>query len=246
MTSAKARRIGFPPSFREPIWIFDSDAPLKRHPAYRLAKAGDGGSAVALVRDLAGPLLEDLRRSQIPADYFVAPHAREALGDNAIPQVLAVACAAIARADADADIVQISKVYHTGADAMERLALRPRFQGPVVPGKSYCLVDDVTNLGGTLAELADFIQVHGGEVSGTVVFVNAGRIKSLRPAEKLVTTLANRYGPELESIISISPEALTANEANYLIGFRSLDEIRNRLAKARKETTLRLRSKGVR
>ncbi len=92
----------------------------------------------------------------MPADYYVAPHAREALGDNAIPQVLATACAAVASASVDNAIVQSSRVYHTGADAMERLALRPVFEGEVESGRSYCLVDDVTNLGGTLAELADF------------------------------------------------------------------------------------------
>jgi hypothetical protein len=61
----------------------------------------------------------------------------------------------------------------------------------------------------------------------------------------VVTELSNRYGRNLETLISVTPEALTANEANYLIGFRSLDEIRNRIVKARKETNLRLRSKGI-
>lgn len=50
---------------------------------------------------------------------------------------------------------------------------------------------------------------------------------------------------KIEDILQIAPAALTANEANYLIGFRTADEIRNRLAKARKETDLRLRSKGI-
>jgi hypothetical protein len=53
------------------------------------------------------------------------------------------------------------------------------------------------------------------------------------------------YGNEITEIFGIISDALTANEANCLIGFRSADEIRNRLAKAKKETYLRLRSKGI-
>ena len=32
-------------------------------------------------------------------------------------------------------------------------------------------------MGGTLAELNNFIRIHGGEVAGTLVLVNAGRTK---------------------------------------------------------------------
>ena len=245
MKSAQARTIGFPVDVPDAFFIFRDDSSLKSHADYRDAKAGDAASAVELVRDLGAPLLSRMRGGAIRADYFVAPHAREATGDNAIPQVLASACAAVASAKVDTAIVQTTRVYHTGADAMERLALRPVFEGDVVPGCSYCLVDDVTNLGGTLAELADFIQIHGGLVVGAAVLVNAGRIESLHPPHKVVNELNNRYGPNLEELIAVTPEALTANEANYLIGFRSLDEIRNRITKARKETDLRLRSKGI-
>ena len=57
--------------------------------------------------------------------------------------------------------------------------------------------------------------------------------------------LEKRYGREITQLFGIEPSALTANEANYLIGFRTIDEIRNRLANARQETHLRLRSKGI-
>jgi hypothetical protein len=52
-------------------------------------------------------------------------------------------------------------------------------------------------------------------------------------------------GQRNENSVLFSLTALTANEATYLIGFRSTDEIRNRLAKARQETDRRLRSKGI-
>jgi orotate phosphoribosyltransferase len=57
---------------------------------------------------------------------------------------------------------------------MERLALRPEFEGDVHTGKRYVLVDDVTSLGGTLAELGNYIQSNGGIVAGIFVLVNAG------------------------------------------------------------------------
>jgi len=61
----------------------------------------------------------------------------------------------------------------------------------------------------------------------------------------VIRKLEKRYDDEIEEIFGIIPGALTANEASYLIGFKSADEIRNRLAKARKETDRRLRSKGI-
>jgi len=182
----------------------------------------------------------------LPADAcYVAPHAKEATGDNAIPQVLAKAAAMISGGVADIDIVQTSRVFHTGADPMERIAARPSFEGLVVPERPHVLVDDVTTMGGTLAELSNYIQNEGGYVVGVVVLSNAGRLKSLCPQPKNLRQIIARHELEIEKILHIIPSALTANEADYLIGFRTADEIRNRLAKARKETDLRLRSKGI-
>jgi hypothetical protein len=42
----------------------------------------------------------------------------------------------------------------------------------------------------------------------------------------------------------IAPSTLTANDASYLSGFRTADELRNRAAKAAEEIDLRLRAKG--
>jgi hypoxanthine phosphoribosyltransferase len=128
---------------------------------------------------------------------------------------------------------------------MERMCLRPEFEGAVIQGARYVLVDDVTNMGGTLVELANYLQSSGGLVVAVIVLVNAGRIKQFQPTRKVIRELEKRYLHEIEEIFGIIPSALTANEANYLIGFRTTDEIRNRLAKARKETNHRLRSKGI-
>lgn len=244
MAALGVRRFSIPPNTLA-VWLFDVDQALKAHPAYASAKAGDWENALTLVSDVALAGIH-AHRDKFGSDcIFVAPFAREASGDNAIPQVFAEVCGMVFGAPADQTIVQTTKVYHTGADAMERLALRPEFDGDVQPGKRYVLVDDVTSLGGTLAELANYIQSKGGVVHGVFVLVNAGRSKSFSPDKRTLKILEARYGHELIEIFGIAVNALTANKARYLVGFRTADEIRSRLAKAKQEIDLRLRSKGI-
>jgi hypothetical protein len=239
------RFIGLPSDIKEPFWLFDNDNDIKKHSGYKEAKAGDVSAALELVSDLAIDFLISIM-NQLPNDaLYVAPHAREATGDNAIPQVLATAASIIAQGEVETDIVQVNRVFHTGADPMERMCLRPIFEGTVIKGAKYVLVDDVTNMGGTFAELANYLHFYGGSVVAAVALVNAGRVKQLSPHRKVIQNLEKRFSNEIEDIFGIVPYALTANEANYLIGFRTADEIRNRLTKAWKEIDLRLRSKGI-
>jgi hypothetical protein len=124
------RSKGFPPELSA-IFLYPRDADLKAHPAYRQAKAGDKSAALELVVELAATWLYSQRGSFKPGLLFVAPHALEATGDNAIPQTLATVCAALYRGEVDTEIVQTDKVYHTGADPMERMAARAQFEGHV-------------------------------------------------------------------------------------------------------------------
>ncbi|WP_156965960.1 phosphoribosyltransferase [Paraburkholderia bannensis] len=248
---APLREFGFPPCIQAPFSAFDSDQVLKQHGRYKAAKSGDSDAAIALVYALAVPLFRQfsnaVERGNIPADHIVvAPHAREATGDNAIPQVLA-ALFSICGGDLDDEIVQTTKVYHTGADPMERLNARASFHGRIERGRHYVLVDDVTTLGGTLCDLADFIQRGGGIPVAAIVLVNASRSGRLQADPKTIAILDKRgLGNEIRKIFNILPRALTADEAQYLVGFRSVEEIRGRSAKARQKTDLRLRAKGVR
>lgn len=235
----------FPEQIHRPFSLFRTDAPLKAHPCYADAKAGGVEAATHLILDLALPFVVAAVKHLPTSACFVAPHAREATGDNAIPQVLAAACALAAGASLDTDIVQITRVFHTGADPMERMTSRPEFEGIVTPDSDYVLVDDVTTMGGTLAELASYIQARGGGVAGVVVLVNAGRLEELHPSKSVLSKLRSRHEQEIQQLFGIQLDALTANEASYLIGFRTADEIRNRLIKAREETNRRLRSKGI-
>jgi hypothetical protein len=67
----------------------------------------------------------------------------------------------------------------------------------------------------------------------------------LKPAARLAALLEMRHGDAIREIFQIDPAALSAEEAQYLIGFRTTDEIRNRSVAARQETDRRLRANAL-
>ncbi|MDN6321912.1 MAG: phosphoribosyltransferase [Halomonas sp.] len=223
---------------------FSSDKDIKQHSDYRAAKSGDAGAALQLVDDLALEFLISLKNEIPEGSVFVSPYAKEASGDNALPLILSLMCAEVLDGISETDIVQLQKVFHTGADPMERLIARPSFEGTVQHGGCYVLVDDVTSMGSTLAELANYVLMNGGSVIGSILLVNAGRSKKFRALKKHTQLLEERFSNEIKSIFGIHTSALTANESSYLVGFRTADEIRNRCVKAEKETAKRLLSKN--
>lgn len=239
------RARGIPTTSGELRALFRSDGPLKAHADYAAAKGGDADAAIRLVQDLAPPLLAHTGQFGEDAIY-VAPHAIEASGENAIPQMLATYLAAMHGARDDTSIVQRNKVFHTGADAMQRLIAPSEFAGDVQTGGRHVLVDDVSTMGGTLADLAGYIRANGGEVVGTVVLADASRSGKLHPSSRTLRELGRRFPDEIRDIFGIEIQALTAEEAGYLIGFRSADELRNRAVAAKQARIERLRSKGIR
>lgn len=239
------RTRGIPAASGEPLSLFGNDRTLKRHAAYKTAKGGDPEAAAQLIGDLAAPLFEQVKRFGAGV-IFVAPHAVEASGENAIPQMLAGYLAQKTGARDDINIVQRNKVYHTGADAMQRLIAPSEFTGNVEVDAQYVLVDDVSTMGGTLADLANYILMNGGKVVGSVVLVNAARSGKVIPAPKTIELLERRFGNEIRTTFGIEPAALTREEAQYLVGFRTADELRNRAAAAKQARVERLRSKGIR
>ncbi len=238
------RIYSFPDTARH-YHCFTKDGQIKCHPDYKKAKAGCEEAAFRLVNDLASNFLISLQGYFPASAYYVSPYAQEATGDNAIPLLLSLISADLLKGISETDIVQLQKVFHTGADPMERLLLRPSFEGAVEQGGGYVLVDDVTSMGGTLAELANYIRLNGGTILGSIVLVNAGRDKSFKPLKKHISLLEQRFNDKIRQQFGIQTPALTANEARYLIGFRNFDEIRNRCFKAEKETHLRLLSKSI-
>jgi len=223
------------------------DARFKGHEDYALAKAGDSEAAVRFVTDLvAAETLARARELFKPETIFSAPMAAEQSGDNAIPKTLAALYAAETGGHPDRQIVQATRAYHTGAKMMERLLARVYFDGEVVPDAPYVLVDDVTTGGSTLAWLADHIDKGGGKVVGVITLAQASRSGELVPTRSTIATLEARgFGEVIREQFGIEPGALTADEAQYLVGFRDAEQIRNRAAKASRERADRLRAKGI-
>lgn len=241
------RALSFDAASSTVIAAFRNDVPLKARPEYRAAKSGDREAAADLVQALVSQQnLQAARDAFGPGVVYVPVHAEEAAGRNQIPNMLAAYYAAKAGGTVDDDIVQSNRAFHTGASAMERLIARAEFNGKVEPGRRYVLVDDVTTMGSTLADLAAFIRAGGGEVAGSVVLVNAMRGGRMLADAKTVRELEARHGDEIRSQFGVAPGALTAEEARYLIGFRSTDELRGRVAAARQARVDRLGARALR
>ena len=68
---------------------------------------------------------------------------------------------------ANANIVQSNVVSHTGADGYSRLTRQARFEGDVVRGREYILVDDFIGHGGTMA-MPGWLETAGGSAIGVV------------------------------------------------------------------------------
>jgi orotate phosphoribosyltransferase len=216
---------------------------LKAHPDYSHAKSGDALAALRLVRNLVPKEMLRETRTRWPGGTFLFGTAYLATEINQIPAALAWHLSQVAGGDVDF-LTQQNFVRHTGASAAQRLLFRPAFQGNVCMNCSYVLVDDVVTMGTTLAEMANVVQKQGGVVAGVAVLINAARMEQLSPSQALLNQVRIKFGNELETLISIAPEALTCQEAEYLIGFRNAHTLRNRLARARNEQSAGLDARG--
>lgn len=70
---------------------------------------------------------------------------------------------------------------------------------------AYVLVDDVITMGGTLAELAHYIQSNGGSVVGVMVLVNTSRSGSLVPERRVATELEDGMDQPFETSSASAP-----------------------------------------
>lgn len=108
------------------------------------------------------------------------------------------------------------------------------------------LVDDVTTLGGTLAQLADGLYLTTGrDGAGAVTLTNASRTATMVPSDRLIRFLSRRFGNAISELFGIEPRALTESEARYLSGFQDVDALRTRAAQAQAERVQRLSAKGL-
>jgi N12 class adenine-specific DNA methylase len=244
--AGQPRAFGIPPAADPPLTSHSSDAAIKAHPDYRAAKAGDVAAAARLVPAVVRPeTVQDAARRFGRDAIYVPVVAAEEAGRNAIPRAVAEYYAATTGATTAQGIIQVTRAYHTGARPMERLISRPLFDGPVERGARYVLVDDVSVMGGSLAELANHIRSGGGEVVGVVTLVNASRSGLYTPRRNQLRQIEARYGTLVRDELGIEPAALTADEAAYILNFRDADALRTAIAAAAGRRERRLLAKGI-
>ncbi|MGE3927222.1 MAG: LPD38 domain-containing protein [Lautropia sp.] len=238
--SRPKRETGLSGPAARPFSALPSVAELQQHPDYRAAKAGDPEAASRLISSIMTADRIDAARKQFaPGVVFVPPLAMERSGPNMIPVAFAQALATVTGGEISTDLHQTNRAGHTGANAMERLVARPMFDGPVRRGARYVVVDDVTTMGGALAEMADHLRAAGGEVVGSAVIVNASRTGTMEASPRQIREIERRHGSAVRDIFNVEPASLTAAEAGYVLGFRDADALRARAAAATRENNVR-------
>lgn len=162
------------------VLIHASETAVKQHSAYRAAKSGSDGAALALIRDTMNEQ-QNLRLAELLAGHvptLVSAHAFEHEGVNAIPEVFADMLGEALGWPVDSGVVQVNAVFHTGSDGFSHLARQAVFDGPVQAGREYVLVDDFVGMGGTLANLKGYVESQGGRV------LAAGSLDRQTPSRK--------------------------------------------------------------
>jgi len=215
-------------------------AQMKADKDYAAAKAGDTDAAFRFVRSVYSSPDHLKRIKKLGKDYpdaiIVGVLAQETAGKNKIPLAFIRRISELTGIEYDRSIFQINKVGRTGSGAAYRLANRPKFSGAVQAGRRYILADDVITAGGTLSELRNYIESHGGEVVHIVTGAAADKSTKFALSDKTRVELENKYGiMALKNFVRECDiyggkvEYLTEAEGNYLLQFKSLDRARDRI-----------------
>lgn len=205
---------------------------------HKLAKSGDHEAAYNLV----GKVLKPDKIQQI-SDYIkdyqnvvITPTvAIERTGYNALPEQYATILGHFLGCEVYDEIVQKNKVFHTGANAMQRILSRAQFDGKVMKGYNYIIADDVMTMGGTLSDLRRYIEDNEGKVILASTLAHMGQLH-LAISDNLINALINKFGlGQLDAFlreegIANGVEELTYAEGQQFLKFRSIDRIRNRAA----------------
>jgi adenine/guanine phosphoribosyltransferase-like PRPP-binding protein len=220
------------------VLIHASETAVKQHPDYRIAKTGDALAATRLVRDTFSlERTEDLKRFlNARQPTLVSAHAYEREGVNTIPEAFADELGRRLGLPVDGNVVQSNVVTHTGADGFSRLARPAIFEGVIVAGREYVLVNDFIGMGGTLANLRGYIESQGGRVIAAITLTGKPHSAKLSLTQDRLNELRNKHGKELENWwhakFGHAFDALTESEARYLVRTPDADTIRNRIAAA--------------
>jgi hypoxanthine phosphoribosyltransferase len=180
-------------------------------------------------------------KNKYPNSIIAPVHAFEGKSLNKIPIVYAEVMSSITGFEVDKNIIQINDVSRTNKTAIERLISREKFEGNVIPGKNYIILDDVVTQGGTLSEFRSYIESNGGKVvaASTLGYTQYSTVLAVK--NNTISDIERRFGrDETESFlrefkIAEKIENLTNGEAKYILSFKSLDHLRKRISETLSE-----------
>jgi hypothetical protein len=176
--------------------------------------------------------------------------ALEITGFNAIPDAMAqLLSEALGWPVSAGDVVQNNRVGHTRARAFNRLVTPAAFEGRVLAGADYVLVDDHVGLGGTLANLKGFIETGGGRVVAMTTLTESRDAREIALRPEVLAMLKDRHGEELENLWRVQfghgLDCLTNVEGGVLHREQTVESITSRLAQAVVEASERGLAPGI-
>jgi hypothetical protein len=212
-------------------------APLgaaKSHPDYAAAKAGNIEAAIRVATSLVTPkLIAQVRSLASASEVVLMPIISvEAAGNNKIPQAVAEFIGMATGLHVTEDVVQADSPKRTSMDGLDRIFNSPTFDGPVIAGTRYILVDDTLTQGATFASLTNHIEQRGGFVIGAIALTGKNYSAKLQPPPQLIEQLREAFGdiePDFKAATGYGFGALTASEARYLVNFNPSDTVRARI-----------------
>lgn len=225
----------------ETVDIVAPPAVTKAHPDYNAAKKGDPEAAVRLVSFFMNDewLMRHADKIMEQSPFLIGVHAIEgerSVSLNRIGAIMDAWLSAHTGLPLARGIAQINQVGHTGSSGWNRLARQALFDGDVVPGANYWLLDDFIGQGGTLANLRGHIISGGGKVVGYTALTGRADSAILGLTTATLMALRDKHG-QLEEWWKIQFgfgfEALTESEAKYLLRAEDADTIRNKIIEAR-------------
>lgn len=204
------------------------------HPKYAAAKAGDIEAALEVARTLVTPQLVDQVRQAIGTSKpMVVPVVSiEAGGRNKIPLAAGELLAQQLGLATSTDIVQANSPKRTAMDGLDRIFAAPEFDGPVVPGQDYLILDDTLTQGATFAALAAHIEAGGGRVVSAVALTGKQYSAKIQPSADTLKALRDKHGDleaDFQAATGYGFGALTESEARYLANFKPAEQVRARI-----------------
>lgn len=163
--------------------------------------------------------------------------ALEATGHNKIPLATAMVLAHELGLEVELGVIQSNTPKRTGKGSDHRLAFMPEFEGDVLPGQSYLMIDDTLTMGGTFAALHGHIKSRGGAVCGAMAMTahEGSLVLPIKPG--MIQAIREKHGTEMDELwraeFGYGIDHLTQGEAGHLKAAKSAKEMAKRLREAR-------------